>query len=94
MFIYLYIFLYKKVFTGIFNARDFALLCKQILYYCIHVTTHILNNYILESALFDHSPIDQNHSQQPMPRGFHCSSVVSDWWSIGLWSNGFIPYII
>jgi len=45
LYIYIY-FLYKKVFIGnIFNARDFALLYKQILYYYIHVMTHILNNY-------------------------------------------------
>jgi len=60
-----------KVFTGnIFNTRDFALLYKQILYYCIHVTIRILNNRILGSAPFDHGPIDHNHSQQPVPKGF------------------------
>jgi len=75
-YIYIHIFLYKKVFTGnIFNARDFAILYKQILYYCIHITTHILNNHILGSTTFDHDSIDQ----QPMPRPFHCSSVVSGW---------------
>jgi len=48
MFIYLYIFLHEKVFTGnMFNARDFALLYKQILYYCIHITIRILNKHIL-----------------------------------------------
>jgi len=54
-------------FTGnIFNVRDFVLLYKQILYYCIHVTTHILNNHILGSALFDHGPTDHSYSQQPI----------------------------
>jgi len=37
---------------------------------------------------FDHSLIDHNRC---LFTAFHCSSVVSGWWSIVLWSNRSLP---